>query len=349
MSIRALVRVILLLLWFPAAFFPPAFAAAAPDPVRTARFWGESWRERPWPERLRPAPAELIAYLTLENERAGFSERPRPADPSPEFGRALAGIAARLPDPVGRLAATGLVGVFLVDGLGSTGFCETVLDDRGRESFIFIVLDRGLLIKTRANAWATWKENSAFRPDPEAGPDLSLIIETPEGDTPLNAIRYIMLHELGHALGLLSRAHPSWSPDQGPLRLDGPFTRLSWQAGPDGRPVSRFDDVFPERKALRFYGFERAGLSRNQIMDTYDHLSRSTNFASLAAAASLWEDFAESFATWVHVVLDDRPWQVRLERKGRTATVIESCWRKDRCPEKRAFMETWFRDPSSLR
>jgi hypothetical protein len=69
----------------------------------------------------------------------------------------------------------------------------------------------------------------------------------------------------------------------------------------------------------------------------------------LQSAISQWEDFAESFATYVHVVLDKRPWQATIASKGNTVTIIDSCWQEIRCMTKKAFMEKWFADPREYR
>lgn len=161
----------------------------------------------------------------------------------------------------------------------------------------------------------------------------------------VNAIRYILLHEFGHALGLFSNAHPSWIPSEKPLNMNHPFTKLSWKLTENSEVISLFEDKFPYRKAIRYYSFEKALLYNDQIIDLYTRLQKYTNFASMQAAITLWEDFAESFATYVHVVLENRPWQIRIERGDGQPMIIDSGWHEERCKEKKAFMEKWFKDP----
>src|SRR6185503_19071394 len=91
-----------------------------------------------------------------------------------------------------------------------------------------MILDPAVLGKYRANAWATWKENTPFKPAP--GVSLQALIERDGEDNRKNAIQYILLHELGHVLPLGRKAHPMWvAPPPTPMdTADYPFFELSW-------------------------------------------------------------------------------------------------------------------------
>jgi hypothetical protein len=319
------------------------------NPVITSHYWGTSWKSRPLWQRLGPAPLELIARINIENELYGFAERSVGVQPPPEYLTVLKAIQSRLPEPVRRLAEESIIGIFAVHGLGSSGYAEAVKDERGEEKYVFIVLDEGVLLSKKANEWATWKENSVFAPAAGENFRLSLRIESDDTDTVENAVRFILLHEMGHALGLASRVHPSWD-DARPVELVRlPFPRLSWTMNKEGKIVSYFDDQFPERTFLKYYSFAKAPLAGEQMLTVYNHLRGHTNFPSLQSAINQWEDFAESFATYVHVVLDKRPWQATIASKGKTITIIDSCWQESRCMTKKAFMEKWFADPREYR
>lgn len=319
------------------------------NPVITSHYWGTSWKSQPLWQRLGPAPPELITRINIENELYGSTERSVAVQPPPEYLTVLKAIQSRLPEPVRRLAEERIIGIFAVQGLGSSGYAEAVKDEYGEEKYAFIVLDKEVLLSKKANEWASWKENSVFTP--AAGEDfrLSLRIESDDTDTVENAIRFILLHEMGHALGLASRVHPPWDDARPAEPVQLPFPRLSWTMNKEGKIVSYFDDQFPERIFLKYYSFTKAPLAGEQMLNVYNHLRGHTNFPTLPAATSQWEDFAESFATYVHVVLDKRPWQATIESKGNIVTIIESCWQERRCMTKKAFMEKWFADPGEYR
>jgi hypothetical protein len=311
----------------------------------TIQYWGNTWESEPLQRRIAPAPEALIARISMENEMSGFLERPVATEPPLEFFEALRSIASRLPEPVIHLAEKRVIGIFTVNNLGSSGYTEAVMDEHGKETYAIIVLDRGVLLKRTANEWATWKENSVFQPESGKNISLRMKIEAEGNDTIVNAIRFILTHELGHALGIVSHVHPPWDDSKPAVTVALPFPTLSWKMGSDGKIVSLFDNVFPERKSIRYYMFAKAPLSNDQIVSTYKNLKEHTNFPSLQAAASQWEDFAESFATYFHVVLEKRPWQMIVETSSQPPVLIDSCWNESRCFAKKTFMQKWFAEP----
>jgi len=326
----------------------PAFASVRDDlsfrQTRTIRYWGLEWKEKPLSQRIAKAPDPVIKLLTVENETHGFKERPIPAAPAPGFAKVMKRLEARLPDKVRRLLTDRLIGVFLVDHLGGTGFTEAVRDEDRKEKYAFIVLDRGLLLKRRANEWATWKENSVFKTTSDKDVKLDVIIETPSEDNVEHAIRFILLHEIGHVLGMASGAHPSWNE---PAAVSGryPFTTISWKME-KGEVKSRYDEQFPARSLVRFYRFRTSSLTTGQAETVYRRLFTETDFPSLQASVDVWEDFADSFALYVHAVREGRPYEIHLKREGQQETVYRPCWHDGRCENKKQFMKKWFENPT---
>jgi hypothetical protein len=317
---------------------------AVANPVIKMDYFGANWKQKQWIERLEPAPAKLLEYLAFQNKLDGFSEVPTAAEPVRDFSDVIKEISFSLSPALNKLLEERLIGVFCVNDLGSSGFTEEIVDESNGRSYAIIVLDRAVLLKRKANAWATWKENSIFQPEQNNGLRLQLIIESEKNDTVHNAVRYLVLHELGHALGMISNVHRSWIPTDKPVSLDYPFVKFSWHLDAQGKPVSLFDDQFPERKKIKYYTFTKAQLTRDQAPDVYAQL-QFTNFVSMQAAANLWDDFAESFVTYVHVLRGKQPWQVRIENEQSSSAVIDSCWQEKRCNQKKEFLDSWFNNP----
>lgn len=309
--------------------------------VRTIQYWGDAWQQKPLSERLAKAPDDLIEKLILDNQLDGFKEIPVPALPPREYFSAIKQIESLLPKAVGRLAQNRIIGVFAVTNLGGSGYVESVLDEKGSEKYAFIVLDQDVLLKRKANDWATWKERSIFKSDAGKPVDLEVTIESGENNNTQNAIVYILLHEIGHALGMVSCAHSSWTKKEVVI---GPFSKFSWRHGPH-EIEGLFDGVFPERKSIRPYAFDHSKLTKNQITKIYEMLNTKTNYPTIHAGADLWEDFAESFVSYLHVVREDKPYAIRISRTGMPDIVYGSCWKSSRCEDKRAFMNQWFADP----
>jgi hypothetical protein len=310
-------------------------------PTMTIGYWGHDWEAKPLHERIAPAPAELVAKILIENRIEGFSGKTQAAEPSPEFSAVLRRLGAFLPEKVGKLAAERIIGIYLVRDLGSSGYAEAIRDETGQERFAVIVLDRDLLLKRKANDWATWKEKSIFKAAPSRNIDLVVRIEEDAGNSVENAIEYILLHEIGHALGMAGGVHPSWNG--APSVDDWPFVKLSWRM--NGPVVeSLYDRMFSERPLIRPYAFGKSSLSMVYVGGVYRGLAW-TNFPTLTAAAGIWEDFAESFANYLHVVRGKRPYEVRIRDTNVPDAVYSSCWNEYRCAAKRAFLEQWMEGP----
>lgn len=315
------------------------------SPVIQLKHWGDNWRQRQWIERLQPAPRELLQYVLLQNKLDGFAEVPQTVEPSPEIAAVLQEIKSSLSPALNKLLDERLIGIFCLTDLGSSGFAEEIIDRQSGKAYAVIVLDQDVLLSRKANDWATWKENSIFQAQKKSGYHLQMVIEAPQKNTVQNAVRYLLLHELGHVLGAVSNVHPSWTPSDRPLSVNYPFVRLSWKLDDEEKPISLFDDKFHERKKIQFYAFAKAQLTNDQMPDTYRQLQQLTNFVSMQAATSLWEDFAESFATYVHIVTDKRPWQVRIDDEQGSTFVYPSCWQDNRCKTKKEFLEKWYDKP----
>ena len=309
--------------------------------VRTIQYWGSAWQKQPLSERLAKAPDDLIEKLILDNQLEGFREIPVPAELPPEFSAAIKQVEDSLPMSVMMLAKNKIIGIFAVKNLGGSGYVESVMDESGMERYTFIVLDRDVLLKRKANDWATWKERSIFKPGTAEQVKLDVTIESLENNNAQSAIVYIMLHEIGHSLGMVSSAHSSWTKKE---IMIGPFSKLSWYKS-DHEIKSVFDEVFPERKSIKPYAFDYSALTENQITRIYETLNTRTNYPTIHAGADLWEDFAESFVTYIHVVRENKPYEIRISRAGMPDIIYASCWKNPRCDDKRAFMEQWFADP----
>lgn len=317
-----------------------AARAIVQSPVRKMAYW-ESALAKPLEQRVGVATRELVTYLNLDNIQNDYPNKPQAVAIPEDFLKDFNDAFAEIPPAVKRLIASKLAGIQFVRDLGGTGFTEHILDRTSRPAAGFIVLDVDVLAKQTANAWASWKENTPFKPD--GAFRLEAQIEAQGQDNRTNAIQYILLHELGHVASINAAIHPRWdeSPKKAASLVHYPFARLSWEiVRKDNRYASLFDGSFPQRRDVAYYfGAKLAG---NQMIDVYDKLER-TNFPTLYAATKPADDFAESFVSYVHTVLQKRPLEIRLYRDGGIAKTYRSCWEEKRCAEKRTFLEEFLK------
>ena len=147
-------------------------------------------------------------------------------------------------------------------------------------------------------------------------------------------------------LSVGARLHPPWNIEPRDVGRDAdyPFFNLSWNVDRrNNRYRSSFDAAFPERSKTTYYFGAR--LLSSDILSTYKNLAQ-TNFPSLYAATRPGDDFAESFASYVHVVLMHRPWQIEISSKGRLVYTAKPCWSETRCATKKAMLERLLGQPS---
>lgn len=303
---------------------------------RTQAYWARALA-LPLEEQIGVAPDELIDFIALDNIRQRLPETPRAPQPSPQLLADTHAALAELPAQVKRLLARRFAGIHFVADFGGTGCTEQILDADSRPVGAFVVLDPAILETATANAWATWRENTPFKKAP--GHELRIEIEHAAQDNRKQAIQYILLHELGHVVAATHAVHPSWAiaPRDVDASAAFPFLSQSWSIAADqGSYVSHFDAEFPRRRDLVYYREPR--LSTDSLASVYECLAK-TNFATLYAATSPFEDFAESFAAFVHVSLMHKPYVARIYREHELVTTFRPELDQPRLREKMHLLE----------
>jgi hypothetical protein len=310
--------------------------------VRDVGYW-RAFQALPIDTRILAAPAKLVEYLNLDNQLNSFPNQPRSARPERQFLKDINAAIREIPAAVKTLIDARLMGVFLVEDLGGTGFTDYVFDEQRVPVGAFVVLDASVLTRS-ANAWATWKENSPFVAEP--GFELQANIESAAEDNRKQALQYILLHEFGHVASVGQNFHPRW--DEWDCRKNPPeqfpFFQLSWQLkdAADCKAISKFDQSgFGYRGEVVYYFGAKLAAAVSQ--DVYAQLEQ-TNFPSLYAATSPADDFAESFVTYVHQILLGKPFAIRIDREGQQLTDFRGCWGSARCAAKQAVIATLLTD-----
>lgn len=313
----------------------PAIEDLAAHVVRQSDYW-EGFEARPWADRLQPATPEFIDFLQKDNLLQGFPQQPRPARVDASYLADIRAAFEDIPASVQALVSDKLVALILVEELGGSGYMESVLDAEGQPVAAFLVLDPTVLDK-KANAWASWKDSTPFTADSEY--EIRTHLEELAGNTRQNALRYILLHEFGHFIGMDPTVHTSWWQEPSAEALAAArFASLSW-VFKDGNYISKYDSDFTLRPSVVFYGDADSKLPMSDAVPFLQALSK-TDFPTPYAATSNADDFAESLANYVHVVIDKRPYRIEVVRNGETVYRLESCWGTPRCATKEMFL-TW--------
>lgn len=327
-------RVLSCLLLF-GLFASAALAADRPPRVKRIGFWESVFKLAP-ELRFGEAPRELVDYVHQDNIKQGYPQVPRRAKLDPTFKGEVRQAMASLPPAVKDALGPKFAGVYFIENLGSTGWSEEIVDRKGKVVAGVIVLDAGVLSKQRANAWATWKEGTPFRSD--ARWKLAAEIERGAQDTRVQAIQYILLHEIGHVLAMGTSLLPSSDLEPKEALARGPYSFLdmSWQIGPKDNWASIYDGGFLIRPDIVYY--TGAKLDGARMEDAYLQL-KGTNFATLYGATNPFDDFAEAFVNYVHVQVMKRPFAVRIYKDNKLVLTYGDCWQETRCAKKRRVIE----------
>lgn len=315
---------------------PPTHDDLKNHETRQRRFW-ELELARPLEKRVYTAPAALLAFVAMDNEVNGFKGQPKAA-PLPDALRdAVQATLAKMPPPLAKQLQSKLIGIYSVTGLGSTGYTENVFDEKGKAVAGFIVFDVDALGR-KANDWITWKESSPYIP--VSGANLKGTIATPENDTQAEAMVFLLTHELGHVLAIDSDIHPNWAdPPPKDLR-DFPYIAESWTV--EGGSYKHKAGGIPGK--LKYYRDTPDRPEADEMSDYYEWLQAS-EFSTLYASTNPFDDFGDGLATYLHTIVDGKPWKLQVTVDGKELTA-GACWDEPRCAKKRALLEHYVKTGS---
>jgi len=297
--------------------------------VRNISIWGE-WNKTALAQRVRVAPQFLVDYIALDNQLNNIKLIPSIPKHANLFAKDVIAAINDLPEVIQKQLQAHAIGIFLISGLGSSGYNDVVKDFEKHHAG-FIVLDVDTM--QNANDWATWKEGTPFVSSAKV--DVSVRLADEKNNNRKTAISYILLHEFGHLIGAVNGAHSLWWNRQDPKKY--PFSSISWLLK-DDQVHSTWDKQFSERNTVRFYVEDKDKLPVSVQIQAYKDLHE-TDFVSLYGSLDEFEDFAEAYAMYVHVVMQKQPWQFKLRGEGKLLMFVEAPILQDRCAAKRTYFE----------
>jgi len=283
----------------------------------------------PLEQRLAAAPPDLLAHLEHVN---GYPAQA--ITPAPDFCADVAQALAGLPEIVRLRLQDSFLGVYFVTNAGSSAATDIVVSPDGIFHGIAIILDIDAVASRSANDWASWRENMPFA----AGPHRATVRIAGDADNNRqNAIQFLLLHEIGHALSAGRGLIPDWwlPPAEIGAADSYAFLPISWQLDAASNAVPHPRNRFPQREQLAYYSEPQ--LPDEAILPVYRQLLE-TDFFTLYASLSPDEDFAESFALYVHTELLQKPYFVRIYEDKRLLLQYASQWDEERFAAKRAVL-----------
>ncbi|MGK5078160.1 hypothetical protein [Janthinobacterium sp. HLX7-2] len=292
--------------------------------------------DAPLLERLGPAQDEVIAHVAQVNAASGVAAQPVSTQVSADFHADVRAAMAGMPASVQALLDGVLLGVRYARQLGSSAISDIVVSAEGVILGVVVALDVDAFEQRTANAWATWKENTPFAA--QDGYRLEAQIAVPEADNRQGALQYLLLHEFGHVLAAGRGLLPEWWNAAQAMREanDYHYLPLAWSITPALQVVPLPENDFALRADISYYQAPR--LAASQMHAAYAQL-QGANFATLYAATSMHEDFAESFASYVHAVMLDQPLRIRIFHHSALLLQYDGYWDAPRSAAKRYLLE----------
>ncbi|MBT3980597.1 MAG: hypothetical protein HOE90_04540 [Bacteriovoracaceae bacterium] len=308
-------------------------------PIRQIRFWDLPSQQSD--QLVRPAGTAMIEYLNSYSRLNGHTDKIKSIPISSPGYKLVLKAFEQIPTKVKDLVRGKFLGIFLVKGLQTTGFAEYVQNARGRPMGGFIVLDWSKIVGKSANDFASWKESLPFE-DTLGEYRFKVKLEKDQDNNTTSAIRYILIHELGHLISVGRGFHPSWWSHPKYFTnstTSFPFTRLSWTTNVE-KDRYQLKDEFQKEANVGFYRGKK--LSAKLIEVVYKSM-KVTPFPTLYSMQNPFEDWADAFANYVHTQILKRPFRVEIFKKGKLIHSASQCWNETRCFPKKKMLDRFLK------
>ncbi len=246
------------------------------------------------------------------NKIDGYKNIPTPSKNIELDRKKILAISKTLPKKISTLFDKYIIGIYFCENLGSSGLTHYV-SENGKVVGGIIILDSNALNKT-ANDWITYKENTVFN-----SKELNLVIEIEDekNNTIENAIRYILFHEFGHILSTVTEITDGIfleNPD-----ISANFYRGVWKKD---KELTNLKEEYNLIDKVHFYSNKKISLEDNWDK-IYPKLFGSP-FSTLYAATNAGDHFAEGFVSYVHVVLEKKPWTLKIYKQDQIIFQMEN-------------------------
>ena len=304
-----------------------------------SKFWHQKL-EVPLMERVElNTPAEILSHVALVNSFEQKTDNPEALFISEDFFKDAQKAIEEIPLIIQEKLNDKLLGIYFGTGWGSSALTDVVADEKGNVIGSVVAVDVKTLLNHSANSWSAWKENTPFTEGPYK---IDATIETASNDHRKNAIQYLLLHEFGHVLTAQKDFLPDWwlKAEHFKSTDEYSFLPISWQINIANQIIPLIKEDFQYRDKVNYYSGEQ--LPNHEIADIYEALDK-TSFVSLYAATSAYEDFAEMFAYYVHVVLMEKPYEISLWHKDDLILSFNHFKNHHRFKQKHQFFTSFFK------
>ncbi|WP_244244968.1 hypothetical protein [Leptospira koniambonensis] len=280
-----------------------------------------------WSLRTFNLDKQALDYVNELNRVDGFTESPSPIKNFDTFKSTLLDALNSQKGPVASLLKNKLLRIYVCENLGGSAVTGIVRKN-GKSIGGFVILDTNTLNRN-ANDWISYKENSTFQ---KGNIKIRIRIEEEKQNTKVNALSYILLHEFGHILSETENIGPSFFlPKRSYKNFE--FYKGVWKS----EKVAYLDDsTFSLRPQIRFYS---GSLSLDENWEKIYPILSVTPFPTLYSATNADDFFADSFVSYVHVILEKKPWELEILKNDKPIFKMENGIQKDTLTIQRKIIE----------
>ncbi|MCB1177534.1 MAG: hypothetical protein KDK36_08155, partial [Leptospiraceae bacterium] len=275
-----------------------------------------------WNERVQNIDETHKDYVKKLNEIDDFKEIPKPTDKIDLMKQRIKEISDNEPEILKKIKNKYIYGIYFCEEMGGTGITGIVYENN-KPIAGYIILDAGVLSR-KANEWISYKENSAFE---NGSFQLQIKIEEDENDTETNAMEYIILHELGHIVSFVEGEVPDPRLEDRDFE-NYKFTKYDWV----GEFETNKDNLFPERKDIHFYSDKKTPIA--SAPGIYKNLKK-TPFPTLYSALNANDHFAESFVSYIHLYIYNKPWELTITKENKNIFNMKNGLEEERCKKEK--------------
>ena len=245
-----------------------------------------TWENQPLPtycHRLQIATPIVLNYLFLQNQQQHYNPAMVfPVELSAQEKNQLELALCSLPLFLRKLENEQLKGIFVVSNMATYAKAEYIQDKNGAPWGGMIFLDWDKIKGKKLNQLVTEKEIALWKGDAPSFLSVSYIDDS--RDSIVQNLRYILMHEMAHLMAVGRSFHPNWWVQANSRPLSQfIFAPYSWENS------TGFEFV-PKEKSWRTT-LPMQGAARYRLL-------QQSSFTGLYASSNLFEDFAESVATY---------------------------------------------------
>ncbi len=222
--------------------------------------------------------------------------------------------------------------IFLVKDLGVSSLILKLKNKTNKHDGKFVIFYDQEVLNQGINDWYKWREQTAFR----KSTNYSINPYLDHDNSTIATIQFALLQSLGVFATWDAKFFPT--NNESLLNINSfPVLNTSWRN--NNRIIQpKFKGLTRDFSFIKYYTHNEPLHDIEKAKLLYEELEK-TNFPDLYASTSIAKDLIESMASYLHVSVLKRPFQIEFLRGKKTSASFSNCWERPRCYKKKLFIQ----------